>query len=794
MVSLYNANLKPLTPGTYTHPYQHATKLFLADNYKLSPKQSFLYYVVINVNNNLGNELLSQVVGLLSQQIFGNGISSQTVLEQYEVGLLAKQVDLPKFKMATRTLNAYNRKNIIQTNINYDPITITFHDDMADTVTKFWNDYYTYYYRDSDYTKAYYTSPHKYQPRLTDGWGYTPRNASTVPFLTSIQIFSLHQKRFTEYELINPMITDWRHGQHDSSQSTGVMENQMSVVFETVKYKTGYINPLDVSGFATIHYDNFQSPISTSTTNIYDDNGIVGVLANGTKDLARPDGQGSGANIFNSLLNVKNLAKNLKNVNFSQLAKTSIASIGVNAINSAVNAAIGNPFTVPTASLGSGLVYSNSNILTNPYSNPGLYNGASISAASIGQSIAAGVITVGANVVNNYVNGVVTDVFNSGSAQLYQVQQNNGGSILVNQYGVPVTNQRSAVTYDTFGNPIATTQILTTQSGTYNPNSVNDNLEVKTQLVQPDGQVLTQSRYIDGTVITKDANNQVVDIIPGTNFTGQAQPAAVPINTSVAVSQGQPYNPASVRYYTDPRTGMTYTIGGTGAQIVNTISGTTGLVAGGIVGQQVYGGLTKVLGNNVFGQAISAGVSGAVGLATGRLVNNTLQPILNNFSGTIGQGIDNITGGISNFIGRITGSGGFNAAAPGQNVVNQDIFADGSAIISYKDGSVYVRDIDGKYTQSQPPTATNWPSNLFGSSTAANPTFGSGSSTNIEPQATVWTDGSGNPIITESGQYVFSGGRTDFADPFQDPSSSFYTPSEQSAPTLDWTSGWGQDY
>ena len=58
MATLYNADLKPLTPGTYTHPYQHATKLFLADNFRLTPKQSFLYYVVININNNLGNDLI----------------------------------------------------------------------------------------------------------------------------------------------------------------------------------------------------------------------------------------------------------------------------------------------------------------------------------------------------------------------------------------------------------------------------------------------------------------------------------------------------------------------------------------------------------------------------------------------------------------------------------------------------------------------------------------------------------------------------------------------------------------
>lgn len=65
---------------------------------------------------------------------------------------MAKRVDLPKFTMATKVLNSYNRKNVVQTNLNYDPINITFHDDAADLITTFWNDYYTFYYRDSDYS------------------------------------------------------------------------------------------------------------------------------------------------------------------------------------------------------------------------------------------------------------------------------------------------------------------------------------------------------------------------------------------------------------------------------------------------------------------------------------------------------------------------------------------------------------------------------------------------------------------------------------------------------------------
>lgn len=797
MATLYNADLKPLTPGTYTHPYQHATKLFLADNFRLTPKQSFLYYVVININNNLGNDLLSQVTALFSQQIFTSEISSQTTLEQYEVGLLAKKVGLPNFKIATQTKNAYNRKNIIQTGINYDPISITFHDDAADVVTKFWNDYYTYYYRDSDYTKAYYSTPHKYQPRLTDSWGFTPRNSSVVPFLTSIQLFSLHNKRFTEYELINPYISDWRHGEHNSEQGTGIMENQMTVVFETVKYKTGYVNPIDVNGFATIHYDNVQSPISNSTTNIYDDNGLIGALSNGTKDLARPDGQGSGANIFNGLLNAYNLAKNLKNVNWTNLARQSIGSIAISAVNQAVNAAIGNSVTVPTASLGSGLIYTQSNVLSNPYSALPQSNGVSIAGSPVGYNVQSGIVSVGTNLVNNFVNGVVTQSFQQGSVKLFQVTTNQGNNILVNQYGQPVANQQSSIFLNEDGNPVSSTQVLTTKSGTYNPAQITDNLVEYQTITDSNGDATTVYTYTDGTKVTFDGYGTQVSLVPGTNYTGNATAAAVPQNSSALVQQGQNLDPAAVRYYTDPKTGVTYTIGGTSAQIVNSLSGTGGLIAGGYVTQSLYGSLTKgFLGQSVLGQSVAAGVSGAAGLVTGRLVNNALQPILNNVSGGISQVFDKVGGTIKNTIGDVFGSGGFNKDNPNKNVVSAALENDGTGYYTYKDGSQYFRDSNGNYTQVGPPAggSGNWLSNLFGGSKSASDAVAGSPNSGFTP-ATVWTDINGNPITTQYGDYVWSGGQIPQSrDPFQDPNSVFYTPGEQSSNYINYASMTSQDF
>ena len=209
--------------------YQHAARIFVDSQYRLSPKYGFLFYVEFDFNPAISN------------------ITGQTA---QEMGMLVKSVNLPKYSIQVKEHNAYNRKNYVQNSIKYDPVTITFHDDQADNVREFWYDYYSYYYRDPDYADATYSAYTKYQSRPTFDWGYTPRpsigyNSSTgvqpYQYIQAIRIYSLYQSQFDEYTLINPIITNFRHGEHQQGNEGGLLENQMTVQFETVKYKTGYV-------------------------------------------------------------------------------------------------------------------------------------------------------------------------------------------------------------------------------------------------------------------------------------------------------------------------------------------------------------------------------------------------------------------------------------------------------------------------------------------------------------------------------------------------------------------------
>lgn len=324
--------------ATILRDYQHAKKLFIADTHHYAPKQSFLYYVCLNTD---------QTPGLFSTSGSDSSLSLQ---EQYEAGMLVKSIQLPGFNLNPKTMNNYNRKEIVHTKIEYDPITITFHDDAADLILKFWNDYYTHYYRDSDYVEQNYKTNDKYSQSSFPQWGFNPRSQN--PYLRTIQIYSLHNKRFTEYTLINPHITNVKHGQHDASQSTGVMEVNMTVGYETVKYATGFVNPLDVNGFATLRYDNTESPLGGSFINTQGELGILGAITGSKSDLSRPAGTQSGGGLLDNITNIARGVKALKDANLGALAKMTAVQVGASALNNVLNGKSPFPTSVSGALSG----------------------------------------------------------------------------------------------------------------------------------------------------------------------------------------------------------------------------------------------------------------------------------------------------------------------------------------------------------------------------------------------------------------------------------------------------------
>ena len=239
----------PSRDNTVIRDYRHAARIFTDDNFRLSPKYGFLFYVEFDFN-----PLITNVSNTAAR----------------ELGVIVKSATLPKFTIDTKTHNAYNRKNIVQNSIKYDPVQISFHDDQSDNVRNFWYDYYSFFFRDPDYASATYNTPHKYQSRSSFDWGYSPRRQpvganlnghQAYQYIQAIRIYSLYQKNFSEYQLVNPTITAFKHGDHVNGE-TSLLSHEMTIQYETVKYLTGYTTANNVGGFIDLHYDTTPSPLS----------------------------------------------------------------------------------------------------------------------------------------------------------------------------------------------------------------------------------------------------------------------------------------------------------------------------------------------------------------------------------------------------------------------------------------------------------------------------------------------------------------------------------------------------
>ena len=301
-MGIFDGFLKQLATGDTVKDYKHASKLFVDNNYALAPKYDWLYHVFFDVSE-------------LSEY-------SRQPTELTETGMLVKSVDLPSFGADVSTLNNYNRPEIVQTKLRYGGITITFHDDSSDVVRNFWFDYMNHYYRDTDLgysdrsgtVDPAYKQNTKYLSGQRDkfnNFGYDPRNTntfSTPNYLHAIRIYSLHQKRFTEYTLVNPIITNFSHGSHNASGG-GILQNVMSIEFTTVLYASGYVSADTVMGFADLHYDKSPSPLTPAgggTNSILGPGGILSAVDSITGEAGKGNYGGAAFTAFRAFQKNKN--------------------------------------------------------------------------------------------------------------------------------------------------------------------------------------------------------------------------------------------------------------------------------------------------------------------------------------------------------------------------------------------------------------------------------------------------------------------------------------------------------
>lgn len=361
--------------------FAHAARLYNDNAFRLAPKTKFLYHVVFNFG--VGIDGTSKGISVLD----GTSFREQ---HQMTVGLLVKQIDLPKFKMTVDVAQQYNRKRALQTKLEYDPINITFHDDNLGVTTALWSMYYGYYFADSSHggssgaqqqasggfmdgvksfigaaipgigsllgqAKSASAVSGTVIPGYMKNTTYAANNAyrygldrdSSIPFFSSIQIFQLSRHQYQSYTLVNPILTNWQHESLDNSNGSDTSSNKTTVQYEAVIYGQGRISTGNPKGFATDFYDSSPSPLTLlggGKVGLFGQGGILGGAADIVGGIADGSAFNSPGAILGTLIKgaaVVNNAKKLTSEGIRQEAFGLVtgaitASTGVN-VNGVAN-------------------------------------------------------------------------------------------------------------------------------------------------------------------------------------------------------------------------------------------------------------------------------------------------------------------------------------------------------------------------------------------------------------------------------------------------------------------------
>lgn len=296
-----------INPKGLVSNWQHATRLFIDDTYRLSPRSKFLFYVRFELDKSA-----------MRAPAF-------SARHADEIGLLVKNCDLPKYNFDTVTKNQYNRKKIVYKGINYEPVNISLHDDNAGIVNALWAIYYGYYIADRHNPMAAYDATHL-RPTDSPNFRFGMDNKITTPLFQSISIYTMSRRRFLGYTLVNPRIKSWNHGSVDYSAGE-TLESQMSIEYEAVKYSAGSVTRNSPKGFATLHYDNLPSPLSVAgggVATLTGDGGVLDGLESVFGDLANGSTFESFGGFLGTAIKAVNTAKNFKSLSINSLKNEAI--------------------------------------------------------------------------------------------------------------------------------------------------------------------------------------------------------------------------------------------------------------------------------------------------------------------------------------------------------------------------------------------------------------------------------------------------------------------------------------
>jgi hypothetical protein len=237
--------------GFYARDFRNAYGLRPDQN---PPRQKFQGYVSFVVNRLLYGDSL-----------YGKDNSNFRL----RLGSLVRTATLPEVEFKTETKNAYNRKRIVNTGVEYQPVDIKVFDTINNEWLMMFMQYFTYHYmnpRNKQYNERDVGPDPRYDDstRMSENSSFGTTGASRwdsnaygyninelANFFERIDYVIYHGNKAVQYSLINPVLTRFRTGEIDYS-SSDVMEFDMTFEYEsfTIYEKVNFgLSEFDIARF-----------------------------------------------------------------------------------------------------------------------------------------------------------------------------------------------------------------------------------------------------------------------------------------------------------------------------------------------------------------------------------------------------------------------------------------------------------------------------------------------------------------------------------------------------------------
>ena len=228
LLNLVNRPSNPETREPFVRDSRTAARFFGLKDSALDriPRHKFLFYV---------NFLRPTVTGGTTR--YGDWTTG--------ISFLVKSVNRPSINLKTETLNQYNKKRVVQGQLEYAPVNIQFYDTYDLRVLQMFKEYMTFYYGDFKATNRLswnadiVTKDFQYVATTEDGtfpidWGFNAPNTGPNEsyFFHAIEVYQFGMGKYNKFTLVHPKISNFSYDQEDYSDNAGPQMIDMQFVYE----------------------------------------------------------------------------------------------------------------------------------------------------------------------------------------------------------------------------------------------------------------------------------------------------------------------------------------------------------------------------------------------------------------------------------------------------------------------------------------------------------------------------------------------------------------------------------